>query len=297
MLSILIPVFNFNVVQLIKNIQSQAEACQIEYEIICLDDGSRNDIITANNVINELKNTSYLKNEHNIGRNQTRLRLCEKARYDWLLFLDADVLPKNNKLIANYLNLLDAGYEAIYGGFAYDKKVPEARFKLRWEYGRKHEQVEASKRNTKPYKVIISANFIIRKSVFTTINKKIVGNFYGEDNQFGALLKSHNIKVMHIDNEVYHLGIEPSEKYLQKKEQAALTLLHFYKNQKHTDHENDLLSLYERLKRYRLSGLFAFFFKFLKRPLRSNLLGNSPSIMALQLYRISYMCHMDAKSS
>ena len=122
-------------------------------------------------------------------------------------------------------------YDAVYGGFAYYDEPPEKEFKLRWEYGRRREEVKAQIRNKRPYKSIISANFLIKKTVFKALNEQITGNLYGEDNHFGALLKKHNIKVKHIDNEVYHLGIEPSAKYLEKKEQAAYTLLHLYNSE------------------------------------------------------------------
>jgi len=295
MLSILIPVYNFNVVTLVNTIHEQARLCNIDFEIICLDDHSNEDISKANSVINALNNTSYVINTENQGRNKTRLLLCEKATYDWLLFLDADVIPKNNNHISNYLTLLDSDYDAVYGGFAYYDKPPKKPYKLRWQYGRHREEVKADQRNKKPYKVIISANFIIKKAVFKTINEQIVGNYYGEDNQLGALLKSNAVKVFHIDNEVYHLGIEPSDMYLKKKEQAALTLLHLYNSNSSIDHDNDLLALFETIKRYRFAGIFAFSHKIFKGLLRKNLIGNHPSISALQWYRIGFMCFEDKK--
>ena len=295
MLSILIPVYNFNIVKLVNTIHAQASLCAIDFEIICLDDYSNESISSVNATINTLTHTHYLKNDENKGRNKTRLLLCEKAKYDWLLFLDADVIPKNDNHISNYLKLLETRFDAIYGGFAYYNDPPEQRFKLRWQYGRHREEVKAGIRNKKPYKVIISANFIIKKAVFKAINKQIVGHYYGEDNQLGALLKSNAIKVLHIDNEVYHLGIEPSLKYLKKKEQAALTLLHLYNSTTHLEHDNDLLSLFETVKRYKLNGILAFLYKILQNRLRKNLLGNNPSINTLQFYRIGFMCYEDNK--
>ena len=295
MLSILIPVYNFNIVDLVNTIHKQASLCAIDFEIICLDDYSNESISNTNTAINTLPYTSYIINNENKGRNKTRLLLCEKANYDWLLFLDADVLPRTDQLISTYLKLLDANSDAIYGGFTYYNDPPGQRYKLRWQYGRHREEVKASIRNKKPYKVIISANFIIKKSVFKAINKQIVGNYYGEDNQLGALLKSNAIKVLHIDNEVYHLGIEPSLKYLRKKELAALTLLHLYNTAPNLDHDNDLLSLFETVKRYKINGIIAFFYKILQHKLRKNLLGKNPSIHALQFYRIGFMCYEDKK--
>ena len=216
-------------------------------------------------------------------------------KYHWLLFLDADVLPKHDSYISNYLSFLTSELDAIYGGFAYYEEPPQNAYKLRWEYGRKREEIKANIRNRKPYKSIISANFLIKKETFKNLNSQIKGNFYGEDNHFGALLKSNAVKVFHIDNEVYHLGIEPSIKYLEKKEQAALTLLNIYNSKSHLNHDNDLLGLFETSKRYKFNYLLAQIFKIFKQPIKRNLLGKKPSINLLQLYRIGFMCYEDLK--
>ena len=77
--------------------------------------------------------------------------------------------------------------------------------------------------------LIISANFLINKAVFISINSEISERNYGLDNIFGAELKNRKANINHIDNEVYHLGIESSVDYLKKKEESALTALKFYK--------------------------------------------------------------------
>jgi hypothetical protein len=40
MLSILIPIYNFNAVPLVKELQKQCMECDLEFEIICIDDCS-----------------------------------------------------------------------------------------------------------------------------------------------------------------------------------------------------------------------------------------------------------------
>ena len=119
---------------------------------------------------------------------------------------------------------------------------------------------------------------------------------YGLDNYFGSLLKSHNISVKHIDNEVYHLGLESNSVYLRKKEQAAETLLSVYQDNKIVGHQNDLLRLFESFKKYGLTGVFALIHKHFNAFLKKNLLGKKPSVKLLQLYRISYLCYKYEKS-
>jgi len=293
MISVLIPLYNYNVVALVTHIHTQLQLSQIPFEIICLDDASTSEIVNENDKISNLEFTKLLKSDKNLGRTNARQNLSEKAKYDWLLFLDADVMPKSELYIRNYLKYINSEYEAIYGGFAYHEKAPDSNYILRWKYGKTHEQISAKERNKKPYKVIISANFMIKKSVFNAINSQIEQNGYGFDNFFAALLKMKQIKVFHLDNEVYHLGIETSKAYLNKKEKAAETLLSLHKANKIGNHQNDLLHLFIKLKRYRLHVIFSMFYKIFKKPLQHHLLSSNPSMKILQLYRISYMCYKD----
>ena len=293
MISVLIPVYNYNVVRLVTTIHKQLQLCSVPFEIICLDDASEQELVKENSSITNLEFTTLLKSEVNIGRTNSRQLLSEKANFEWLLFIDADVIPKSELFISNYLNCITSNYEAIYGGFAYYEDRPDSDYMLRWMYGKTHEQIPAKDRNKKPYKVIISANFMIKKSVFLTINSQIAQKGYGFDNFFAALLKMKNIKVFHIDNEVYHLGIETSSSYLRKKEKAAETLLSLHKANKIDNHQNDLLHAFIKLKRYKLNGIFSMFYKGFKTFMRKNLLSNHPSMKYLQLYRLSYMCFKD----
>lgn len=293
MISVLIPLHNYNVVALVTHIHTQLQLSQVPFEIICLDDASTSEIVNENDKISNLEFTRLLKSDKNLGRTNARQNLSEKAKYDWLLFLDADVMPKSELYISNYLKYINSEYAAIYGGFAYHEKAPDSNYILRWKYGKTHEQILAKERNKKPYKVIISANFMIKKPVFKTINSQIEQKGYGFDNFFAALLKMKKIKVFHIDNEVYHLGIETSKAYLNKKEKAAETLLSLHKANKIGSHQNDLLHLFIKLKRYKLHSVFSVFYKLFKNPLRHNLLSSNPSMKVLQLYRLSYMCYKD----
>lgn len=285
--------YNYNVVALVTHIHSQLQLCSVPFEIIALDDASTSEVVHDNNSLSNLEFTSYIKSNNNLGRTKARQYLAEKASYEWLLFLDADVMPKTELFISNYLKYTASDYEAVYGGFAYHEDLPDSNNRLRWTYGKTHEQISAKERNKRPYKVIISANFMIKKSIFIEINSEIEDKGYGFDNYFAALLKMNSIKVFHIDNEVYHLGIETSKAYLNKKENAAETLLSLYKTNKIENHQNDLLLLFIKLKRLKLHYLFSWVYKCFKKRFQSNLLGTKPSMSILQLYRISYMCHKD----
>lgn len=296
MISILIPVFNYNIVPLVQEIHRQIMNAEIDFEILAHDDGSDIHFCESNEEINKFSFTNYSTSKHNIGRELTRQILATKAKYNWLLFLDADTLPAAPNFIKNYLSYLNSTHDAIFGGILYQEQPPEAEYILRWKYGVAREALEAKARNKNPYQAVVSANFMIKKTIFTELNAHITAQKYGNDILFAALLKSNAIQAFHIDNQVYHLGIEKSVRYLTKNEEAVATYLTLLKNGSISFNDNNLLSFFSILKRYKLNYTVSTLFKLFKSPLRRNLLGKNPNIALLQLYRLTYMCFIDLKT-
>ncbi|MEO8773836.1 MAG: glycosyltransferase [Gelidibacter sp.] len=290
MISVLIPVYNYTIIPLVEELHKQLEASKVTYEIIVWDDASSEAFHLQNKIINHVPNIHYFRSESNYGRTKTRQLLYKKSLFDWLLYLDADVLPKKPEFIQNYLNIIPKNYDAVYGGVAYGKIAPKDNMLLRWKYGSNKEEVDAKIRNKKPYKIVVSGNFMIKRTIFTSINSKIEDPGYGFDNYFGALLKADQIKVFHINNEVYHLGVETNEQFLTKTKEAVDTLLRLYKDRKITTHNNSLLHLFKTLKTSKTLSLFSTIYKKNHQKMERNLLGKNPSIALFQLYKISYMC-------
>jgi hypothetical protein len=293
MISILIPIYNYNVSNLLQEIHKQCTNAKIKFEIICYDDNSNLFIYENKKTIDALEHTRIIPSKKNLGRIQARQILSDHSIYDWLLFLDADVTPKSENFIEQYINKTPLGYDVIYGGFAYTFSLPKRESILRWKYGKRFEEVDAKKRNLKPYQVIISANFFIRKVIFIEINSKINRKSYGLDNYFAALLKQNKIKVLHINNEVLHFGLENSQTYLNKVEECIITLLWLYNDKKMMKHNNKLLSVFIKVKRFKLNYLMSFLYAIFNSSMKKNLLSSNPNLFLLQLYKILYISHID----
>jgi len=294
MLSILIPTYNYNIEALVVELHHQASACNIDFEIICYDDCSTNqEIVAANKSINSLQNTTYKILESNIGRSAIRNLLAKDTRYDLLLFLDADVILKSNNFIHNYISDIDSNYKVFFGGFIYDKTETYLQTNLRGKYGLKYEQVDAEKRNLSPYRLIISANFLVEKKLFIKLNSRITENRYGLDNVFGALLKTNNIDVLHINNGVYHKGLEDNISFIDKSEQATKTLLWMLKQGEIDKHSNNLLKVFQLFKSIKINFILNCFYKIFCEVMKKNLTSNCPNLYILQLYKLSYMCYID----
>ncbi|ARV10400.1 hypothetical protein BTO05_12395 [Winogradskyella sp. PC-19] len=293
MLSILIPTYNYKITDLVSTLHRQATSLGVEFEILCRDDASSKYFQENEIGIKDLKDTHYFASEINIGRTASRQFLCQKAKYNWLLFLDADVIPKSDSLIKNYSTYFTSNYDAIFGGFAYNNPQRIKNGILRWKYGKKFEEVDAKKRNLKPYELIISANFLIRKTVFNKINPELNRNSYGLDNYFSALLKQHKLKVLHINNEAYHYGLEDNASYIRKSEEAIDTLLWMKDTRNITSHNNKLLNTYSYIKAIKLNYFTAFLYRFFNNSIRKNLLSDSPNIYLLQIYKLLFISHKD----
>ncbi|KAB1068220.1 glycosyltransferase family 2 protein [Tamlana haliotis] len=293
MISILIPVYNYNISKLATTLHKEAISLDIDFEIICFDDHSERFTTENKTTLESLKHSKYIYANSNVGRTAARQQLSDNATFDWLLFLDADVIPKSSAFIKNYLDEIPNNYDAVFGGFAYEDQKPEGDSVLRWTYGKNFEQVDAKKRNLNPYQVIISANFMIKKSIFNQVYKQIDIKTYGTDNYIASLLKEENAKVYHINNEVFHLGLESNTIYFNKIKASVLALIWLQKQHKMDNHENKLLSTFVSLKKFKLNYLLSLCFKLFGTSMEKNMLSDRPNMMLLQLYKLTFICYKD----
>lgn len=292
MLSILIPTYNYNALPLAEEIEKQALALGIVFELICMDDGSFSLQNAENQKINTLANCKFIEGKQNIGRNANRHRLAEMAQYDWLLFVDSDSLPKNDDFIKSYIEVMKKDPDAVFGGFAYSEKLKNPEQSLRYHFGKAREQVPSERRNKNPYKVIISANFLIKKSIFLKINQAEIQNLYGLDYLFAALLKNNANKVLHIDNEVYHMGIDQNQAYLEKTKKAVETLHYISTSRQLKNTDISLLKAFRKLKRFGLNRFFGRMVLRFNNRIERNLLSDNPSMFLFDIYRLGYFCRL-----
>jgi len=292
-ISVLIPIYNFDATPLIRQLSNQLSESQCDHEIICLDNASFDTFSKLNSKINQLPFCSYELLDQDIGRSKIRNLLAERASYDNLLFLDCDVLPATSGFINNYLKESSLSNDILCGGLAYSEQRPEKSKLLRWVYGKKREVVSASLRSNQPYRYFFASNFLIKKDVFKSVkfNEKITKYGY-EDLIFSQDLRTNNYRIIHIDNEVIHLGIDASKVYLKKIEQAMHNLVHLHSQRIITSREIKLIELYNKLQKFRIVGGVKNLFKLLRPLLIKNLISNRPPMILFDFYRIGYLCEI-----
>jgi glycosyltransferase involved in cell wall biosynthesis len=295
MLSILIPVYNINVTKLVVNLQLQCTKANINFEILCYDDDSRDSVKNKNKPISQLFGVSYVELNENKGRAGIRNALARYSNHPYLLFIDADSKLPNKSFIKNYLPYLRQD-TVIYGGRSYVKRKPKSKSKIfHWTYGTSREALPAKKRNKRKYMRFMSNNFIVPRKIFESILFDAKHDGYGyEDTIFATKLSEQKIPILHIDNPLIHTGIENVEVFFNKTKNALDNLIISYHKKEILD--TRLILFYKNLQKF---GLDKTTYRFLDKRIEKfeeNLFGTGPTMRYFDLWKLHYFIkHVQSK--
>lgn len=296
MLSILIPIYNYNVYPLVLELHKQCTDCGIDFEIICIDDASTQHQ-SKNNPIQFLTNCFFVELSQNIGRSKIRNLLASKSNYEWLLYVDCDTFPKNSAFISNYISRINLSAKKVFfGGIVYTKDKPDNDQLLRWIFGKKREAIAVSERKKNPYKTTFVSNLLINKRVFDILSFDEEITKYGyEDCTFIQTIKLENIEIEHIENSLYHLNLETSSQFLSKTKTALETLLFISKINSKIEIDSKIIKTYKVLSNFKINLLIANLFQKLQLKLEHHLTSEKPSLLVFDCYKIGYFCYLNSK--
>jgi len=293
MLSICIPIYNYDVRPLVQALHLQAGKADYPFEILLMDDASDEEFRKKNQTIN-LKSVRYIQLNENIGRSKIRNHLTSAAKYPYLLFMDCDSAIALPAYIENYTRFFESQIVCC-GGRKYEDKEPSGSTRLRWKYGVERECAPASERNKNPNAGFQTNNFLIDKSLFEKVkfNEDLDG--YGhEDTLFGLELQGQGIIIRHIDNPLIHLGLESADDFLKKTENGIMNLhkVELLLQEKYPEYVNHSRLMQSKLflQKYHLAGLALKLFNMLRRRIKANLLSKNPSLMIFDLYKMGLLC-------
>ncbi|MCU0347903.1 MAG: glycosyltransferase family 2 protein [Saprospiraceae bacterium] len=311
MLSILIPIFNFDIRPLVADLHGQCEALGIGYEIVCFDDDSTAEFKALNKAIWKMTNVIYREMPQNLGRSAIRNALGKAARFENLLFMDCDSKVVSPDYIKKYLEVIKLGGNSklppnssdalklggnsklppnsggvIYGGRSYADLPPQDNsLFFHWHYGKHREQTTASKRNRSPYHSFMTNNFLVPKAIFLDILFDETLRQYGhEDTLFGMELAQRNVPIWHIDNPLEHIGLEPVDEFLRKTEQGIENLASLAKAGSLI--ETKLLSTFFMIKKLGLAVYIKWIFLVFKGIITKQLKSVSPSLFFFDFYKL-----------
>ena len=290
MLSILIPTYNDHCYSLVKELKRQADALPITYEIIVQDDASK---LNANEnfEINQLEHCRFESNQLNVGRTKNRLILIEKAAFNLVLFLDADVFPEKDTFLSTYLEYHQKNTNTVlFGGYKYDAVLPEKSKMLRYKYGKSREEQPAINRNKKPYSFVFSGNMLLTKELFLKSNFQMNENLYGMDLFFSYQLFQSKTKIIHIDNAIFHKGLEENGVFFEKNIESVRNRKKYLADQQGISKINSLLKYYLIIKKMKLDSVAYWLFQKFEKKLQKSILNDDPNLFAMDVYRLGYIC-------
>jgi glycosyltransferase involved in cell wall biosynthesis len=286
MLSILIPIYNFDVRAFVKQLSDQAQQLSVETEIICLDDLSEPAFKKLNADLSTIPLVKYIESETNLGRSAVRNKLAELSSYEHLLYLDCDGECVNDDYLQQYIAQIQ-DYDVIYGGRIYQEFRPvDDNLHFHWYCGTAREEILVEVRSANPYKTFMTNNFLIRKAVYDQVkmDESIVG--YGHEDTFFAIeLKAKGFKIKHIDNPIKHIGIETTEVFLEKSENGVKNLAFLMHEQK-VDDSIKLVRYYHLATKFALMPLVRAFIKFRLTAIKQNFHSSTPNLLWFDLWKL-----------
>ncbi len=292
MISILLPVYNYNVTELVRTLHGQLMSVVPNGEIIIFDDGSD---IPFKKQYQTLQNQQVKVHQaiKNVGRSKARNQLKDLALYENLLFMDCDASIPSPKFIEKYYQQVKNGYHVVCGGRIYPEVVPSGEFYFHWLYGTHRESQSADVRRKIPHKSFMTNNFLIKKEIFSDIIFDESITTYGhEDTLFGYELFKNSYPITHIENPVVHEGLEKNVTFLEKSA-TAIRNLHIIT--KKIDDMEFLRSIkvfhaFQIIKKFHVHTLYRLIFNFSRTLIRRNLLSQNPSLMLFNLYKLGIFC-------
>ena len=296
MLSILIPCYKYDCFPLAKELHKQCLATGIDFEIICIDDGSHSNHNVSNKQINDLTNSSFSVLDKNIGRSAIRNLLASKAQHEYLLFLDSDVWPSNEDFIQRLIaNLNPKGL--VYGGVQSNNAIQNKNKNLRWIYRKTRECPPLEERLKNPYYTFASACFLIHKEVFNTVKFNESLTQYGcEDILFAHELNLKEIPIYHIENPIFHNQTEQSSVFLIKTKQALENLKYLTDQNTLPSNIYRITKLHKLISTIRLTPIVSKLFSSFENSLEKNLQSTNPSLFVYDLYRLGYFCKINNRT-
>jgi glycosyltransferase involved in cell wall biosynthesis len=293
-LSILIPIFNREVSELVHALHAQAPAWHAPTEIRLLDDGSAEQYRVINRSLAALPGVVYHELAANVGRAAVRNQLVFSAKYEWVLLLDNTSQVPASHYLARYAAALGQA-PVVAGGVRYAHQAPaEPALRLRWLYGRQREARSLAQRQAAPHDQLLVNNLLLQKAVLQQfpLDQSLRG--YGhEDTKLGWQLAAAGVPIYHLDNPIVHAGLEAAAAFLEKSEQAVHNLARLLRED-NLGANSQLAQTARRLHRLHLAARARAVLTLSEPLLRRNLLSNSPSLKALDALKLLWLLQEQA---
>lgn len=218
-LTICVPSYKDSAIPLLESLASlkNIDNCSL----VLFDDGSDDEAATQKHMeaIAAFPSPARLiTSARNFGRSHARNRLVALAEAEWILLLDADMLPDDAQFLTRYIKAVSrAGQPAlIAGGFSLAQVSPDLMGRLHAIQAAASDCIPASVRNTDPGRYVFTSNILVHRDILSRVS--FDDGFVGwgwEDVDWGFRV-TEEFAVHHIENTATHLGLEPDKVLVHK---------------------------------------------------------------------------------
>lgn len=291
MISVLIPNYNYDCLQLVRDLHAQLSESGVPFEIIVVEDGST-ECLENNRRMTELAHVRYMERKENVGRFKIRRLLPSLAQYPYLLCMDSDARVVREDYIQKYLDFARRGERVVVtGGLEMEDRLPAPCHSLRFAYGHQRESRSGRRQGFRTFNYMIPAEVLAKVSPGD-------GEMlpYGhEDTLLGVYFKRLGVPVVAIDNPLVHLGLDTNARMLEKSVLANVNLLRLYNSGRYPElmRESRLLACYIKVNRLKMAPLLRFAFRLSEKALLRNLNGPHPNMYLFDFYRLGKMLVLD----
>lgn len=227
-LTIASPYLNDDPSPWIRKLMSSKLASNVQ--IILIDDGTNNDA-TDKAICDLLAKwpgpAVRLRLPVNKGRSAARNLAIEHANGEYMLFIDADMVPAHDDFLDKYFEVIDRKSAAmVFGGFSVpDENIPHD-LRLCFDLAMRADCMAAEFRARRGAYAVASNNVMALKKVFEL--EPFDPNFKGwgwEDTEWAIRVTNAGFGLIHIDNPAFHHGLDTSETMLKKYREAGPNLV------------------------------------------------------------------------
>lgn len=220
-LSVLTPFYRYDPSAMLKRF-AQAPA---GVEFVLLDDGSASAELVAN-VVTAAHATGaparVVVCEQNLGRSKARNRLIAEAQGDYVLFLDADMLPDTLSFLSIWLGIIKTQAPRVaFGGLSLAHAQPTPETALHFALFGNSDCQPAQRRARRAAQATASSNLLVERAFLLDHPFDDLFTGWGFEDVDWALDVARIEEIMHVHNPATHAGLDDVNTLIRKSAEAG----------------------------------------------------------------------------
>ncbi len=224
-LSVLIPYYRDDPCALLRALDREAPRLGDSVEIVLLDDGAGDEALAARvgqTITDMVLPARFVRLHFNEGRAKGRNRLAGHARGSAFLFLDADMLPDDERFLQSWAELVGREDPAVaFGGFSLKQAPRTKEFAVHRQMALKAECVPFYERAKTPEKYVYTSNLLVSRTAFESEAFDDGFTGWGWEDVEWAMRIVRRFRVVHVDIPATHMGLDTAANLAGKYEQSV----------------------------------------------------------------------------